>query len=156
MNTLRKSLLALAVAVGALLTFPSIAFGAPEIPSVPDGPKDPEALIVSGGGALEITQPVWLLLTGLVLPILVGAITKYAGRDDIKAIVGIVVAAISALVLRMTQYDGSAIFDPDYLVDIALVYGAQLASFLGFWRNLGTNEHGKGINAFLAPEKGLG
>jgi hypothetical protein len=156
MNTLRKTLLALAVAVGALLTFPSIAFGAPDIPDVPEGPKDPEAVVVSGGSALEITQPVWLLITGILLPILVGAVTKYAGRDDVKAIVGIVVAAVAALVLRMTQYDGSAIFDPDYLLDVALVYVPQLASYLGFWRNLGTNEHGKGINAFLAPEKGLG
>lgn len=145
MNMNKPTLVVLG-AVAAVLLLPMTAFADDPLPD------DPTGVVVGGGASLQITQPVWLILTGLFLPIVVGLITKAGGSTAVKAVVGIVVAAIDALILRMTQFDGSAVFNSDYLLDVVMVYVPQLAAYLGFWRNMGAG----GINAKLAPNTGIG
>lgn len=101
------------------------------------------------GSKFIITSPVWTILTGLLLPIVVGLITKASASNRFQAVVGIVVAAVGALVLRATTVDGAGVLDKALVLDVALVYIPQIASYLGIWKNFELNQK-------TAPKSGLG
>jgi formate-dependent nitrite reductase membrane component NrfD len=101
------------------------------------------------GSRFVITSPVWTVLTGILLPIVVGLVTKASASNRFQAIVGIVVAAVGALVLRATTVDGAGVLDKALVLDIALVYIPQIASYLGVWKQFALNEK-------TAPNAGLG
>lgn len=103
------------------------------------------------GASLVVTAPVLSIVTGLLLPFVIAVITKAATSSTVKAIVGIVVAAIAATVARATQADGHAVFTAALLLDIGLVYGPQLLTYLGLWSKVGSG----GINAKLLPNTGI-
>lgn len=141
---LRRYLISVAVAMTAMFVMPSMAFadegGAP--------------VVVEGSGSHYVLSPtVWKIVVGLVLPFLIGFITKQSMSSFAKGIVGIVVAAVSALVIRWTTLDGSMVFDSAALQDIFMVYGVQLLTYLGVYSKVNA---GAGINAHLAPGFGLG
>ena len=101
------------------------------------------------GSKFLIASPVWSIITGVLLPFVVGLITKASASDRFQAIVGIVVAAVGAIVVRATTVDGAAVLDQALVLDVFLVYAPQLLMYLGVYRKFE-------INAKLAPTKGLG
>lgn len=101
------------------------------------------------GREFVIANPVWSIITGVLLPLVVGLITKASANDRFQAIVGIIVAAVGALVVRATTVDGSAVLDSALVLDIFLVYAPQLLVYLGVYKKFDLNQK-------LAPTKGVG
>lgn len=101
------------------------------------------------GSQFVITSPVWTILTGVALPIVVGFVTKLNASDRVKAVAGVVVAAVGAIVLRATTVDGAGVLDKALVVDVALVYLPQLASYVGVWSKFDLNQR-------TAPNTGIG
>ncbi len=98
---------------------------------------------------MTLSPITWTLLTGTLLPIVVAALTHIGASARYKAVAGLVVAALATLVERVTLVDGSARFTTAIFVDLAAVYGMQLLSYLGFWKNMKLNDK-------ILPEHGLG
>jgi hypothetical protein len=101
------------------------------------------------GSSVVLTPAAWTIVTGLVLPVVVGTITKFAADPKVKVVVGIVVAALAALVQRAAVVDGGAVISTGLLADIAATYGVQLLAYLGLYKAVDAN-------AWLAPKFGVG
>jgi hypothetical protein len=102
------------------------------------------------GFTLTVSQQVVAIVTGLLLPVLNGLVMKTATLSEgAKAAIAALIAAIAAVIVQATQADGTAVFTGSLLLTFALVYLPQVASYLGFWKNLNLNEK-------LAPTKGIG
>lgn len=80
------------------------------------------------------------ILIGLVLPVAYGFFVKPTMPSAVKAIGGIVVAAVAALVTNAVRADGVAVISWDMVVATALVYVPQVAAYLGVWKQLEVNE----------------
>lgn len=143
LTLVRATLVAIGLAVLALVLL------APAGSVFADGPNDAEAIAVADNAGFIITPVLVTIITGLLLPFLVAAVTKASSSSTFKAVVGIILAALSAMIARATQTDGSAVFSQGLAIDILLVYGPQLLTYLGLWSKVD-------INGKIAPSKGLG
>lgn len=99
---------------------------------------------------MNIDFQTWLLITGTLTPILIAALTHISASPRKKAVIGVLVAAIAAVVERATLADGSAVLTWGLLADVVKVYGVQAVSFLAFW-----NVPGIRINDRILPEHGV-
>jgi len=127
--------------ISTMLMLPTLAFAE-------EGPVGPVA--VQGDSSLVTFTPFhWTIITGVIMPFVIGLITKASASPRFQAIVGIVLAAVAAVVERATIADGSAIISQGLLVDVLMVYAPQLLTYLGLWRNFALNQR-------LAPRFGLG
>jgi small basic protein len=107
---------------------------------------DPAAFIVSA--------PVILAITGLVIPLLTGLLTKLTLASWIKGVLMIFLNAIAAAVVTATRSDGTAVFSVEMLM--STIYGAVISSviYLNVYRHAGlTSSHPAGK---LAPSSGIG
>jgi len=138
---MKKILLALALVLGGCVGFLTLP--------TPVWADEVAPMVQADKHALVLTPVVWTVITGLILPFVVGFVTKLSASSAFKAILGIVLAALAAIVERATQADGTAIISGGLLLDIILVYGPQLLSYLGLWSKLN-------LNAKLAPNFGVG
>ena len=59
-------------------------------------------LSVGGDAEFVIASPVWTIMTGLVLPLVIALVTKASADPKLKGIVGITLAALGAIVVRVT------------------------------------------------------
>lgn len=98
---------------------------------------------------VTIDKPWVAIITGLLLPLVVGLVTKLNASNTVKVAVGIVVAGLAAVITEAIQDDGSAVLGWDTLETFVMVYGTQLLTYLGIWRPLS-------LNARTAPGTGLG
>lgn len=135
-----RAILAAVLAI-ALVSIPTAVFAA-------EGPVAPVA-VQGTSHTVTLTPMAWTIITGLILPFVVAAITKAGSSATFKGVVAIVAAAVAALVERATLADGSALFSTGLLLDIGLVYVPQLMTYLGVWQHVD-------LNAKIAPTKGLG
>jgi hypothetical protein len=92
-------------------------------------------------------------LVVLVIPVLVGLVTKASASDRVKAVVTIVLAGVGTLIVQATADDGSAVISAvmawDWLVTTALA----VAAYLGILKPVVGNGD---LNSKLAPSKGIG
>lgn len=139
MTFIRKVLAACALVFLGVVVAPAIAFADEVAPVTVDG----------AGSTYVLSPTVWKIVTGLALPFVIALITKASANPIFKGVVGIVVAAVDALVIRWTTLDGSMVFDQAALQDIFMVYGVQLLTYLGVYRQAN-------LNAKMAPNTGLG
>lgn len=139
MNLLKRLLAAIA-AVGLVILVPQTAF-AQDVPA---------PVTVDDAGSVYLLSPTWVkIITGLLLPLLLALLTKVTLNPVIKGALGIVLAAATALLIRWTTLDGSLVFDQAALEDIFMVYGVQLLTYLGLYRQAN-------LNAKMAPRFGIG
>lgn len=96
-----------------------------------------------------LTPVAWTILTGLVMPFVIGLVTKVSSSAAFKGVMGILLAALAAFVERATMADGSAVLSAGLLLDTLMVYAPQLLTYLGVWRHVN-------LNSKLGPDKGLG
>lgn len=143
MKTLIRRIVAALAMTGAVLAL------APTAIASANGGTDPIA--VATGSHLTVTAPVLSIVTGLVMPIVLAVFTKLATSSFRKGIIGIVAAFLAALIERAMLADGSAVFTQALLLDVGLIYGPQLLTYLGLWQKFGTD----GLNAKLALRKGV-
>ena len=98
---------------------------------------------------VQMTPLVVTMLVGLIIPIVVGIITKSAARPQVKQVVTIVLAGITALITSSTLADGSAVFSIETLLLAGFTWLVSIASYLGVYRPLNLNDH-------TLPDSGLG
>ena len=98
---------------------------------------------------MTLDATVVAIVLGLVLPFVVGLMTKLGASKAVKATVGIVVAGIAATIQNALKDDGTAFISSEMFLNFVLVYGTQLLSYHGLWSNFSVNEK-------TAPDKGIG
>ena len=133
----------------AWAALPAVAFAT-------TGGEDPAAPVFDSGDHVLVLSP-WVvkIIVGSLLPFVVAAITRYQGREVVKGLASIVVAAVAAMITRAITVDEQAVFDRALIVDTFLTALASLFAYLTVWRNVGGQASG-GINARVLPEVGLG
>lgn len=141
MTTRQRLTLCLLALLSVFLALPAAAHAAGD---------DITPIVQEGAEHVLVLSPLIVkVITGLLLPFVIGLVTKLAASSATKAMIGIVVAAVAATVERAITVDGSAVFDRALLIDAATLYGVQLLSYLGLWGHLN-------LNAKLAPRFGIG
>lgn len=98
---------------------------------------------------IALTPIVVSMLSGLVIPIVVGIVTKSGARPQVKQVATILLAGIAALITSSTLADGSAVFSVETLLLAAMAWLVAIASYLGVYRPLNLNDH-------TAPDRGFG
>lgn len=142
MNQFRLAVAAFfAALVGMFVFSTTIAFA-------DTGPVAPVA-VQGTSHAVTLTPMAWTIITGLILPFVIALIMKASASSAFKAVVGIVAAAVAAIVERATIADGSAIITTGLLVDVLMVYAPQVLTYVGLWQHVN-------LNGKIAPTKGLG
>lgn len=126
-----------------------VALGVTAVPAVAFADEVAPVVTEDVGSNFVIASPVWSIIVGVLLPFVVGLITKASASDRFQAVVGIVVAAVGAIVVRATTVDGAGVLDKALFLDVFLVYGPQLLMYLGVYKKFE-------INSKLAPNSGLG
>jgi hypothetical protein len=96
---------------------------------------------------LTLTTGWVTLLSGAVIPLITGLVTKLEASTGVKSLVTIVLAAVAAILTAVVQDGG--VFTTATLIDGVAVWGLALLSFYGIWSPLGTD-------AKLAPGTGIG
>lgn len=72
------------------------------------------------------------IITGQLLPILVGIVTKASLSSAWKAVLHGLLSAVSGAVVVATQLDGTAVFSKVTLVDALVVWISGMATYAGF------------------------
>lgn len=128
-----------ALLAGLIMLIPSAVLAAPVAPVGVRGDSH----------ALMITPVQWTILTGLLFPIVFALLVKAGANPKLKAVVGIVGAALAAVIERSQLADGSAVISAGLLLDIVLIYGPQLLAHYGFYSKFK-------LSAKTAPTFGIG
>lgn len=98
---------------------------------------------------IDIDQAGVLLITGLVLPVIVGLATKLGASSKLKALTNFVAAGIAAFITNAVDDTGHAVFSLAQLRDWVLVFTISTVTYLGLAKPLD-------LPAKLAPNHGLG
>lgn len=99
--------------------------------------------------AITLTPVVVSLLTGTVIPVLVGAVTKSGASRRLKQAVTLVLSGIAALIFAGVTGDGSSVFTLETVAYAAMSWASSIAIYNDVYKRLDLNEK-------LAPERGLG
>ena len=89
------------------------------------------------------------VLTSVIIPLVVGLITKKSANKQVKAITNIVVTAVAALLGNAVNDLGVAVFSAEMITNFIIGLVISIASYYGVYENFE-------INAKLAPNKGIG
>lgn len=113
------------------------------------GQDTSNAVEVAGEHVITIPMTVWAMVTGTVIPLLVGLLTKITARPGIKIVTSLVLNAVSGIVGAAVVLDGNAVISTETLVLAGLSLIQSLATYVGIWKPLNSQTH-------LVPTKGLG
>jgi hypothetical protein len=98
---------------------------------------------------IELTPIAVTVLSGLVIPVLVGLVTKSTARPQVKQVLTVLLSGVAALVATTTLDDGSAVFSLETLLLATVSWLVAIASYLGVYKPLNLNDH-------TAPDRGFG
>lgn len=107
------------------------------------------AVVAGGEHVITIPMTVWAMITGTVIPLVVGLLTKITARPGVKIVTSLVLNAVSGIVGAAVVLDGNAVISTETLVLAGLTLIQSLATYVGIWKPLNSQAH-------LAPTKGLG
>lgn len=108
-----------------------------------------EAVLFESVDRIVLAPYMVTIITGLLLPFLLALITKLDADSKIKAVLGVGMAGVGALVARAITLDGSAVFTWPLLLDVGMVYIPQALSYVALYSKFD-------INAKMAPQFGIG
>lgn len=74
------------------------------------------------------------LLVSTVIPILNGILTTLRTSSTVKAVLTIILEAVTAIVVQATMVDGSAVFSQQTLVQGLLGLAIAIATYAGVWK----------------------
>lgn len=98
--------------------------------------------------ALIVVAAPWLtLLSGLVIPLVVGLVTKLEASTGTKSVVTVVLAALAGAAQVLVA--GGGVVSGDYVIQTVITLGLALGSFYGIYSPAKTD-------ARLAPGFGIG
>lgn len=134
-------LLAVAFAVG---------FAAPaRAAETPDAAVAVTVAAPADADVIDIDQAGVLLIVGLVLPVIVGAVTKSAASSRLKALTNFVAAGVAAFISNAVDDTGHAVLSVAQLRDWVIVFSISTVTYLGLAKPLD-------IPSKLWPTRGLG
>lgn len=96
-----------------------------------------------------LSPTVLTTITGVLLPLLVGLVTKSAASSRTKTLANIVVSAVACLLLNAANESGYAVVSGAMLAAWLQQTAISVATYLGVWKPLQVPQH-------LAPAFGVG
>jgi hypothetical protein len=81
----------------------------------------------------ELDATVVTFITGALLPLLVGVITKLHLHSGVKAVIHAFLSAISAMIITSTTLEGVAVISRETLVTAFITWLVGVAAHFGFW-----------------------
>lgn len=83
-----------------------------------------------------IAPPIVHLIVALFIPILVGLITKITVPPAVKAVVLLILNALSAFIFTAMATDGSAVFTKEAFANLVLGVAISVAAYFGVYKPL--------------------
>lgn len=118
------------LAAAGLVAFLSFLWAAPALAQAPDGNASPDSSV---GTVFTINNSLVTLLTGLVLPVIIGFLNNPGNPAWVKlGLAGAVSVAANAFV-QTIQADGTAVLSQEWILQTIVVFGTAIFSYLGVW-----------------------
>lgn len=89
------------------------------------------------------------IICGVIIPVIVATLTKYAAPPKLKASVTLVLSGAVALLSSLQGADGGVSLTEEIIVNFAVTQVVAIASYLGVFKPLD-------LNAKMMPQRGLG
>ena len=80
----------------------------------------------------ELDATVAMFISGVIIPILVGLVTKLHASSALKAILHAFLSAVAGLIITATALDGVAVFSRESLVLAFMTWITGVAAYFGF------------------------
>lgn len=96
---------------------------------------------------LDPTQLV--IITSVIIPLVVGFITKKSASKEVKAVTNIVVTALATLLGNAVNDTGIAVFSSEMITNFIIGVIISIGSYYGVYKSFD-------IPAKTAPNKGIG
>lgn len=91
-------------------------------------------------------------ISGTVVPILTGVVTKYRSTSGVKAVVAFVLSIVAGVLSTITT--AASFTWRDVVAAVFVAFGANVTSYLGVWKPVGKSDAVPG--QMLWPEFGVG
>lgn len=95
---------------------------------------------------IELTAPWVTLVSGLVIPLITGLVTKLDSSVGKKSLVTVVLALLAGLLASVVNSDG--VVTTELLLDSLITWGLALGAYYGLYSPFNTD-------AALLPDKGI-
>jgi uncharacterized membrane protein AbrB (regulator of aidB expression) len=80
----------------------------------------------------ELDATMSMFIGGVLIPILVGIVTKITAPPWLKAVLHALLAAVAGLIITATQLDGVAVFSREGFVTAFITWVTGMAAYFGF------------------------
>lgn len=87
---------------------------------------------------LNVDPQVFALVTGIVLPLLVGLVTKYDASPRLKALLLALLAGVSGALASLNS--SAPVLSGETLTQIGISWVTAVLVYFGFWKPTGTSE----------------
>ena len=94
-------------------------------------PVGPDATVDS---AFDLTPYTVTLILGFVIPLVNGLVTKYTTPAWVKAVVGLVLAAVAGVINVSLTEGGGAVISQSTLKSAGLTFIVAVAAYAGVWK----------------------
>lgn len=144
---IKRLILALATAASILLLGATMA-GAQV---APDGNASPDAPVSS---VLTVNNTLVLLLTGAVIPLVIGLVTREDNPAWVKVGLAAAVSGLANLFVQSIQDDGTAVLSQEFLVQAIIIFATALGSYARIWAPV-ARDRGTTVSSIGSPSFGI-
>lgn len=88
---------------------------------------------------LILTAQTVEIIVGVLLPLVVGLVTKLTASPPVKSFLLLVLSLVGSTISNAIVSDGTAVFSQDMIVQIVTTWVIAIASYYGLWRPSGTS-----------------
>jgi hypothetical protein len=107
---------------------------------------------VNSVASIQISSLTVQLILSMVIPLVVGLLTKISTSSGVKAVLMLVLNAVQTLIVQATMADGTAIIDQSTFIAWALALVVSVATYFGVYKPL--NITSSTPDGKLAPNSG--
>ena len=87
---------------------------------------------------IHVNSELLALLSGSIIPLLVGLVSKLNASSALKAVLNALLTAIAGAVVTATQAGGAIVWQL-YLINIGLAWLSSCATYFGLWKPTGVS-----------------
>lgn len=98
-----------------------------------------------------LAPPIVMVILSIVIPLVVGIISKASLASGVKAVIMLVLNALNAFIVTAVVVDGSAVFTKTAFMNFVLGVVVSVATYFGVYKPVGLSSHGA-----LGPDVGIG
>ena len=141
-----------AVVAAVLLAVGLALYGAAAGAQVaPDGNASPDAPV---SAVFTVNNTLVTLLTGLVVPLVVGLVTREDNPAWVKLGLAVAVTGVANLFVQAVQDDGTAVLSQEWLVQAAIIFATAIGTYARVWRPL-ARDAGATVSSIGSPSFGI-